>query len=146
MYFTKTSVLNWYSSIKNRKIQMFFGIRNWLWISKSHDFDANVLSQHFKYIYKKTQFATFYFFCKNEACVNCGTHKLNFRFDIQIVCYRSELNLNFLKCLLTKLSSVPSKPIKQKNLPTSIIHWIIYEYLRKTWLQDKVEIQLARFR
>ena len=51
-------------------------------------------------IYKKTHFATFDFFCKNEACVNCGTHKLNFRFDIQIVCYRSKLNLNFLKCLL----------------------------------------------
>ena len=36
-------------------------------------FDVTVPSQHYRYQTK--HFATFEFFCKNEACVNCETHK-----------------------------------------------------------------------
>ena len=39
MYLTKNVALNWYSSMeKIRKIQAFFDIENWLWMSKFHDF------------------------------------------------------------------------------------------------------------
>ena len=42
-------------------------------IEKSYISLDTVLSQ--RYRYKKKHFATFDFFCKNEACINCETHK-----------------------------------------------------------------------
>ena len=41
MYFTEIANQNWHSIMKNtriRKIWMFFGIENWLWMSKFPDF------------------------------------------------------------------------------------------------------------
>ena len=56
---------------KIRKIWTFFDIENWM--SKFHDFWCHCAILALQIL--KNSFATFDFFCKNEACVKCGTHK-----------------------------------------------------------------------
>ena len=52
-----------------RKIRTFFDIED-LECPDFMIFDATVPSQCYRYK-KKKHFATFDFFCENEACVNC---------------------------------------------------------------------------
>ena len=56
--------LIFFNEIFFRKIWTFFDIENWLWMSKLC---------HLSIIDIKKTFCNVWFFCKNEACVNCGT-------------------------------------------------------------------------
>ena len=71
---------------------------------------------------KKT-FCKVYYFCKNEACVNCGTHKFHNQNLVTVRLILKKVDsLNLLKILTFLTNCKDSKPVMVESIKRNYLY------------------------